>query len=166
MIKTYSLNQKVVHCREGLCVIFSETTINGNEYFVVKSTTGSGENIYVLKTKTENIIRPLMSVEEAKEIIKYMNSVEAEFINNTKQRRDIYKRKLGSGNVMDLAYLAKQLFLFHYLNAKGTVVKLGPTDIEMLQNADKILFDEMSLVFNINNDEIKPFLIKKYNLIY
>lgn len=164
MENTYCLNQKVIHCREGLCQIMSETNINGNDYFVVHSINGGGENIYVLKTRTENIIRPIMGINEAKDIIAYMNSIHEEFIANTKQRRDFYKKKLGSGNVKDLAFLAKQLYLFHYLNSIGTIVKLGPTDIEMLQSADKILFDEFSLVFEKNAADIKIYLIKKYNL--
>lgn len=164
MADTYCLNQKVIHCREGLCFIFDETTINGNDYFVVKSVTGNGENIYILKNRTENIIRPIMDKKAAQAVIKYMNECEAEFFSNTKQRRDIYKKKLSSGNVLDLAFLAKQLFLFHYLNAHGTLVKLGPTDIEMLEAAHKILFDEFSLVFNINYENIQNFLIQHQNL--
>lgn len=158
MSDSFKIDQRVIHCREGLCVIVSETNINGNEYFVVKSETGSGENIYVLKTRTDNIIRPIMNVEQAKELVAFMAAVKPEFMTNTKQRRDFYKKKLGSGSVYDLAFLARQLFLFHDLNSKGTLVKLGPTDIEMLEYADKVLYDELCLAFDKNIAEIRDFV--------
>ena len=81
----------MVHCREGLATIVSETVIGDNEYFVVVADKGDRENIYVLKARTENIIRPVMTKEEAQSVIAYMRTVEAGFISNTKQRRDLYK---------------------------------------------------------------------------
>lgn len=151
----YKVNDKVIHAREGLSTIVSETTIAGNEYFVVVSDNGGKENIYVLKTRTENIIRPIMNLEEANKVIDYMRTVKAEFISNTKQRRDQYRKKLMSGNVFDLAYLSRQLYFFDYYNSHGQVVKLGPTDLQMLKDAESILFDELSLSFNVIRADVR-----------
>ena len=151
---SFKVNDRVVHCREGLSTIVGETNIAGNDYFVIVSDKGDRENIYVLKTRTENIIRPVMNVEEAEAVIDYMRKVEAGFISNTKQRRDLYKKKLLSGNVYDLAYLSVQLYFFNYYNANGQVVKLGPTDLQMLKDAESILFDELSISFNIPREEM------------
>ena len=112
----FKVNDRVVHCREGLATIVSETMIGENEYFVVIADKGDRENIYVLKSRTENIIRPVMSEAEARAVIDYMKTVDAGFISNTKQRRDLYKKKLLSGNVYDLAFLSRQLYFFYYLN--------------------------------------------------
>ena len=138
------------------------TSISGNEYFVVVSDKGDCENIYVLKNRTENIIRPIMSLEEANELINYMKSVEAEFISNTKQRRDQYRKRLLSGMVKDLAYLTKQLYFFNYYNSIGQVVKLGPTDLQMLKDAERVLYDELAISFGIDRDSVSQ---KVENLI-
>ena len=145
----FKVNDKVIHAREGLSTIVDIVTMGEREYFVVHTGAGVGENIYVLTSNTNNIIRPIMSKDEAHEVLDYMKTVKAEFISNTKQRRDQYKRRLLSGNVHDLAYLAVQLYFFNYYNSIGQVVKLGPTDIQMLKDAESILFDEMALSFNI-----------------
>ena len=150
----YKVNDKVVHSREGLSVIVNITKMGDNEYFVINSMRGGSENIYVLTSRTENIIRPIMDEKAAKEIIEYMKTVQAEFISNTKQRRDQYKRRLLSGNVYDLAYLSRQLYFFNYYNANGQLVKLGPTDIQMLKDAEGILYDELALSFNIGRDKV------------
>ena len=108
-----------------------------------------------MMSRTENIIRPIMSYEESCEVVKYMKTVEAEFINNTKQRRDKYRKKLLSGNVYDLAYLSRQLYFFNFYNANGQVVKLGPTDLQMLKDAESILFDEFALSFKVDREKVE-----------
>ena len=148
----FKVGDKIVHAREGLSTITGETSIAENEYFVVHADKGSKENIYVLKTRTDNIIRAVMNKDEALVVIDYMKSVPAAFISNTKQRRDIYKRKLLSGDVNDLAYLSRQLYFFNYYNSHGQVVKLGPTDLQMLKDAESILYDELALSFNVARD--------------
>ena len=151
----YSVGERVVHSREGLSTIKDITNIGGNDYFVVVSDKGAKENIYVMVSRTENIIRPIMTYEESCEVVKYMKTVEAEFISNTKQRRDKYRKRLLSGNVFDLAYLSRQLYFFNYYNANGQVVKLGPTDLQMLKDAEAILFDEFAISFNIDRDKVE-----------
>ena len=150
----FEVNDKVVHAREGLSTIVSKTEMAGNEYFVIHSDHGSKENIYVLVNNTGKLIRPIMNSEQADEVIKYMKEVKAEFISNTKQRRDQYKRKLLSGDVNDLAYLSRQLYFYNFYNANGQLVKLGPTDVQMLKDAEPILFDELAISYNINRDDV------------
>ena len=156
----FKVGDKIVHAREGLSTITGETSIAGNEYFVVHADKGSKENIYVLKTRTDNIIRAVMNKDEALVVIDYMKSVPAAFISNTKQRRDIYKRKLLSGDVNDLAYLSRQLYFFNYYNSNGQVVKLGPTDLQMLKDAESILFDEFAISFNVDRAVVADVVAK------
>lgn len=154
------INEKVIHAREGLSTVVNYLTMGDKDYYVIQADNGKGDNIYVLQNNTANIIRPIMNVEEAHEVIRYMKEVKAEFVSNTKQRRDLYKRKLLSGNVNDLAYLSRQLFFFNYYNANGQLVKLGPTDLQMLKDAESILLDEMALSLNVNRDLIKEHIEK------
>ena len=60
----YKINDRVVHAREGLSTITNITTMMDREYYVVVADKGDRENIYVLKERTENIIRPIMTLEE------------------------------------------------------------------------------------------------------
>ena len=150
----FKVNDVVVHCREGLSTIVGETDIAGNAYFVIVSRKNPKENIYVMKSRTEHIIRPVMDDAQAKEVINYMKTVDAAFISNTKQRRDLYKKKLLSGNVYDLAYLSRQLYFFNYYNSHGQLVKLGPTDLQMLKDAEAVLFDEFAISFSAPREEV------------
>lgn len=150
----FEVNDKVIHAREGLSTIVNVVTMAGNDYFIVHADRGGGENIYVPVKNASTLMRPIMNKDEAMQVIDYMKTIGAEFISNTKQRRDQYKRRLLSGNVYDLAYLSRQLFFFYYYNENGQLVKLGPTDIQMLIDAETILYDEFALSFKVPRDEV------------
>ena len=151
----FKVNETVVHSREGLSAIVGKTEIAGNQYFVIVSRKNPKENIYVLTSRTDNIIRPVMSEKDAIEVISFMKTVDAAFITNTKQRRDLYKKKLLSGNVYDLAYLSRQLYFFNYYNSHGQLVKLGPTDLQMLKDAESILYDEFAISFQCDRSKVE-----------
>ncbi len=154
----FEKHQKVIHAREGLSTIVDIREMGGRSYYVIHSDRGTGENIYVLVDNVAHLIRPILSIDEAKEVLKYMKTVPAEFISNTKQRRDQYKKRLLSGSVLDLAYLSRQLYLYNYYNANGQPVKLGPTDVQMLKDAETILFDELAISFGKPREEIVEYI--------
>ena len=156
----FKVNDKVIHAREGLSTIVDVAVMAGSDYFIVHADRGSGENIYVPINNASSLIRPIMSKDEAMKVVEYMRGVQAEFISNTKQRRDQYKKRLLSGNVYDLAYLTRQLYFFYYYNENGQQVKLGPTDIQMLIDAEVILYDEFALSFDVPREEVGK-LVKK-----
>lgn len=151
--------QQVIHCREGLAVIVNETIIADNGYYVVQTARGAGENIYVPIERANVIIRPILTKKEADELIEYMRGVEIEFNPNTKQRRDSLKRRLGSGDVHDVANLFKQYYFFKTL--KDGSVRFGPVDLDMLQYATNNLLDELSITYEKSRNEIEDYLFEQ-----
>ena len=155
----FQKGQQVIHCRDGLAVIVDQTTIADNGYFIVKTARGGGENIYVPIDRANAIIRPLMTAKEADELVLFMKGVQIEFNSNTKQRRDSLKRKLGSGDVHDIADLFKQYY-FYKTSTDGSV-RFGPVDLDMLEFARNNLLDELSLSYGRPRDEIEVYIFEK-----
>ena len=154
----HEIGEKVIHCRNGVSTIIETREMSGREYFVIRALRGDNENIYVPVIGSENIIRSVMNVEEADALLRGLVSIEKEFNPNTKQRRDAFKRRLGSGNVLDIAYMYRQKYLFEK-NPEG--VKLGPSDVDMLTYASNIFLDELSLTYKIDRDKIEEFVNAK-----
>ena len=154
----YKIGDKVIHCRNGVSTILGMKEMGDREYFVIRALRGDNENIYIPVIGSENIVRPVMSVKEADELLHSLASIEKEFNPNTKQRRDAYKRRLNSGNVLDIAYLYRQKCLYVQYPEN---VKLGPSDIEMLEYASNILLDELSLTYNVERDKIEEIVVSK-----
>ncbi|MBO4856569.1 MAG: CarD family transcriptional regulator [Bacilli bacterium] len=155
----YKIGQQVIHCRDGLAVVVGSTNMADKDYYIVKTVRGSGENIYVPVDRADQIIRFLMSSEEADKLIAYIKTIPLEFNPNTKQRRDAIKKRLLSGDVKDSAYLFKQLFFFKAQNDGS--IKFGALDIDMLSFASNNLLDEFAISYNKNRDEIEEFVFAK-----
>ena len=151
----FSVGQKVMHIREGLSEIVDSKTINDRHFFVVKVCRGGGETIYVPIIGAENIIRPIMSVEEADNFLKRMKKIDKDFNTNTKQRRDYFKKCLSSGEVFDMLYLYHQYTLY---TKYPDGVKLGPTDIDMLEYATNFVLDELSLTYQTDKNETDAYV--------
>lgn len=154
----FKVNDKVIHCREGLSVIDSVKTMCERDYFVVHSIGGDGEAIYVPIATAETIIRRLMTPKEADDLLSSLKAIDLEFNPNTKQRRDAYKKRLSTGDVKDIAYLYRQEHLCHQNEDK---VRLGPADLDMLGYAKKCLLDELALVYEIDREKIEEFALTK-----
>ena len=154
----YALEEKVIHCRNGVSTILSEVKIGDREYYLIRAVRGDGENIYVPIVGCENIIRPIMDSLSADQLLSSLRTIEKEFNPNTKQRRDAYKRRLSSGNVNDIAYLYRQYYLY---NKNPENVKLGPADIDMLEYATNILLDELALTYQIDRSKVGNYVANK-----
>ena len=152
---SFQINEKVIHCRDGLCTIISMTKLNDKDFYIVKVSHGDAETTYVPFASADSIIRHIMSKEDADNLLKEMKKMEKSFVANTKQRRDAFKRLLSSGDVKDIAYMCRQYTLYK-LDPEG--VKLGAVDNDMLTHASNMLFDEFSLTYGVPREEIEIFM--------
>ena len=122
----------------------------------------NGETIYVPVETASSIIRPILNEKEADKVLKYIKSLKKEFNTNTKQRRDAYKKRLGSGNVEDIAYLYRQLYFYNKIGGENnTEIKLGPVDIDMLSYAKNMLLDEFAISYKVEREDVEDYIEKR-----
>ena len=157
-MSVFNVNDEVIHCREGLATIIGNKEMNGKDYFLVRANRISGEIFYVPVDSADSIIRSIMTVKEADELLRYIKSIDKDFNTNTKQRRDAYKRRLSSGDVKDIAYLYRQLYFYNQLGEDNEVIKLGPVDLDMLGYANNMLLDELTITYQTPRDRISSFV--------
>ncbi len=154
----FNVNNEVIHCREGLSTIIGNKEMNGKEYFLVQVNRISGETFYVPVDSANSIIRHIMTVKEADELLKLVKKIGKDFNTNTKQRRDAYKKRLSSGDVKDIAYLYRQLFFYNKLGENNDEIKLGPVDLDMLNYAKNMLLDELAITYKQPRESAEKFI--------
>ena len=157
-MSNFSVNNEVIHCREGLSTIIGSKEMNGKEYFLVQVNRISGETFYVPVDSADSIIRHIMNVKEADELLKLVKKIGKDFNTNTKQRRDAYKKRLSSGDVKDIAYLYRQLFFYNKLGADNDEIKLGPVDLDMLNYAKNMLLDELAITYKQSRESVEKYV--------
>lgn len=154
----FKIGDLVIHCREGLAKISSISEVDGRQFYIVISQRQGNETIYVPVDRADLIVRPLMNAKEVDAILEYMRGIDLEFNRNTKQRRDLYKKKLSSGDVYELSYLFRQ---YQLCKKYPEEVKLGQVDIDMLSYATDNLLDEFALSYNVPRDKIEEFIYSR-----
>ena len=154
----FKIGDLVIHCREGLAKISSISEVDGRQFYLVISHRQGNETIYVPVDRADLIVRPLMDEKEADGILEYMRGIDLEFNRNTKQRRDLYKKKLSSGDVYELSYLFRQ---YQLCKKYPEEVKLGQVDIDMLSYATDNLLDEFALSYNVPREKIEEFVYSR-----
>ena len=142
-MSNFNVNNEVIHCREGLSTIIGSKEMNGKEYPV---------------DSADSIIRHIMTVKEADELLKLVKKIGKDFNTNTKQRRDAYKKRLSSGDVKDIAYLYRQLFFYNKLGENNDEIKLGPVDLDMLNYAKNMLLDELAITYKQPRESVEKFI--------
>ena len=160
-MSTFNINDTVMHFREGLSHITEIRRMNEKDYFIIRVFRDESEIIYVPVDTAQAVIRHVSSLEEAEELINYFRDVQPEYITNTKQRRDGFKRRLGSGNIRDLAFLARQLYFFTHPDEIAIPVKFGPADVEMLKFATTTMYDELAITYQVGRGEVEALFLTK-----
>ena len=157
----YKIGDVVVHYRDGVSTITGTAVFDDVEYFVLKAKRVDGVSIYIPINNASQVVRPVMDEANADAIILYMKGIEPTFNPNTKQRRDDYKRRLASGNILDIAYLVRHLFLYKTAETLPEKVKFGQVDFDILQTARNMLYDEFCITYNCPDEEIDDFVIER-----
>lgn len=160
-MSTFNVGDTVMHFREGLSHITEIRRMNEKDYFIIRVVRDESEIIYVPVDTAMAVIRRVSNEQEAEELINYIRDVEPEYITNTKQRRDGFKRRLGSGNIRDLAFLARQLYFFTHPDEIAVPVKFGPADVEMLKYATTTMYDELAITYNVPRNEVETMFLTK-----
>ena len=154
----FKVNDVVLHYRSGVSTITGTAVFDNVEYFVLKAKRDAGVSIYIPIANATQVIRPIMDEANADAIILYMKGIEPNFNPNTKQRRDDYKRRLASGNILDIAYLVRHLYLYKHAETLPEKVKFGQVDFDILNNARNMLYDEFIITYNVTEEEIDDFV--------
>lgn len=152
---SFVVGQQVMHFREGLSVISDTKEMEGNLYFMVQPLHEGGEMIYVPVDRASAVLRHIIDKKDVKPLVKRMKETKPEYFTNTKQRRDVFKRRLGSGDINDLAYLTMLLHFYYHPEEIDTPVKFGPADIDMLKYATRTLYDELAIALKIPREKVE-----------
>ena len=143
----------IAHPMHGAGVIESieKKKINGvtREYYVLRMPVG-GMLVMIPVSNTEEIgVRPIISEEQADEIIDSINDIEVDMSQNWNRRYRENMLRIKSGDLTEVARVVKGLM------ARDEERGLSTGERKMLRNAKQILISEIFLSKHSTYDEIE-----------
>ncbi len=120
----------------------------------------AGSVIYTPTDNAQVAMRPLMTVEQAEQLIGLLPSILPLEIPTEKMRRDIYRQTMQSCDPVQYARLIKTVRC-RRADMLAQHKRLSETDSDFERNAKLSLYHELAVVLDKPYAEIEPFLLER-----
>lgn len=162
----YETNDTVMYSAYGICKISEiiEKKIDDDviECYILQPVHNDRCNIVipVANKKATAKMQPVLSPKGIYELIKAIPAEKTIWIDNTSTRKKRYEEILSGGDRRELVSLIKTLYQrrnAHKENGK----KLHSADEHALQDAEKILYEEIAHVLHMDMEQVPPFIFEQ-----
>ncbi len=129
------------------------------EYCILRPLDDPKATIY-LPTDSDRIEKNIKRVITAEEIDRLIRSIPTEddkWIDDNKRRSELFKRILDDGDRLNLVRLIKSIHI-HRDEIEKSGKKLGVADKNVLDRAEKIIYEEFAMVLGIDSDDVGQFI--------
>lgn len=149
----FSIGDKIAHPMHGAGIVegIEEKKINGQirKYYILKIPVG-GMIVMIPEESSDTIgIRPIVTSEEAENIINSVSQIESEMTQNWNKRYRENMLRIKSGDLIEVAKVIKGLL------AREKEKGLSTGERKMLRSAKQILISELVLSKNTSYEEIE-----------
>lgn len=151
------IGKVMVHKAHGICTIKEILQIGGNDYYKLVPSFDEGMSIFVPVSKEKEFLREVIDKNQADDLVDYMNNLDDSIIDDSKERRDSFHKKLSSGDLKEIAYMCYKLYLLKKAKLNFNA-KFCLTDSIMFDKAHKMLFDELALAYKIDRNKIVDYI--------
>jgi len=158
----YKVNDYVVYGLKGVCRISDigrdEYVDSDEQFYILKPVYSSNLTIKIPVTNTTVMMRPIIRKEELPSFIAAMPKKETIWTDNEKERAATFKTALRSGDRDEWVKIIKSVYWEKQARSL-TGKKLSKTDEEIMQTAEKYLYQELAIVLNITPDEVGSYIL-------
>lgn len=135
------------------------------EYLVLKPVYDENSTVFVPVRNKELMskIIPILSEKQVYEFIDNIPNEETIWIEDDKQRKQLYQDIISRFDRKQLVQIIKTLYL-HKISQQEKGRKLHQCDEQILRQAEKLLYSEFAVALNIPVDEILPLITKQIEL--
>jgi len=146
--------QSVFYKNMGVCEIVSICTPTdkgcSKPCYMLRPLSTNGSTFYVPVDRADQLLRALLSPDEALKLIHKMPTMELLAFHNIRERDPIVKEIFKSGSQERLISLMRTMHTKPGREGKSLTAK----ETEILGNAEKLLYDELSVVLDIPYSEV------------
>lgn len=154
-------NRYVVHWSGKVCRVeeTAELNLTGERrtYYILTPVRDRSEKIYVPADREKEMLRPVMTGEEARELIAHLRDIEPLVIHDEKQRAQEYKEAFYSRNYVDLVRIAKELY-----QRREKRIRAGKTlpgrDAQMMELVEKTFEEELAVALGVDQGRVKEII--------
>lgn len=153
----------IVYGTTGVCQIEDITTMDplqtgtGRFFYVLVPSSQKGGKIFTPTDSTKNYMRKVLNHDEAEQLIREIPDIKELWIANEKQREDLYKTCMKSGDCRQWIRIIKTLYLRKLQrNAQGK--RITAVDEKYLRMAEDCLYSELSAALGLPKEQMADYI--------
>ncbi len=160
----FQVGDLVVYQTEGVCRVAEITTLDwikdGKDrlYYILSSLKNPASRIYCPVDNDKAAIRKVMTKEEAVELLDAIPQYELLWIENEKQREEIYKGAMRSASSKELVRVIKTLYQRRKVRVE-LGKKMTSTDERYFKAAKTLLYEELAVALDQKEDEMEQYIV-------
>ena len=159
----FKIKDYVVYGLNGVCIVeYIEKMMLKNkelEYYILSPINNKKMTIKIPVDNKTTAIRELMSKNEVMNLLEFISKKETIQIDDYRKKNQEYKTIIRSGNVIEIIKVINSINLEK--DEKASLgKKINKTEDDILISAKKQLYQEMSIVLDININEVEDYIIK------
>ena len=161
----FRMGELVMHPSEGICTVKDMKPMDFSNhirtYYVLKPTAEKSSSIVYLPVDRGNrILRRLLDKETILKIIREAKNYESLWIEDNKQRKEVFSRILSEGDHVKIIRIIQELHEHHILREQADK-KSCAADESILAKAERRLHQEFSHVLHMSLEETASFIRQK-----
>lgn len=161
------VGDKVIHINGGVFVVDEIKIMNYGygdvKYICLKpyyiDTVNKTLTIFVPYDKKDELIRPIMTKEDALKVIEKIKNIEPIWYNEAKVRKEKFAELLNSHTIDNICVVVKSLYI-KQLELQGNNKSLNLMDYDYLKKLKKGVEEELAISLNVSIDEISEMITK------
>lgn len=163
----FQTDDYMIYGNSGVCQVESVGTIDtipgipkDKIYYTLKPLYIKGSTIYTPVDNQKVLIRPLISKEEAMQLIDGIEEIETLWISNEKQREEVYKEELATCDCKELIKIIKTVYQrMQERLAEGK--KITNSDRKYFKIAQDSLYGELAIVLDMEKEKVEEFITER-----
>ncbi len=154
----YKIGEYLVY-RKSVCQVKEIKEKEGNKYYQLVPIDDTSLKIEVPVEDKDKVLRNLISKEEIENLVKDMPNIELIDCNDRMIELE-YRNLLATGNKEDIIKVIKTAHLRNKARLENKK-KMNEKDINYLEKAEKLLYNEFSIVLNLSLEDTRQYIINK-----
>ncbi len=127
------------------------------KYYVLEPLFEKASTIYTPVDNDKVIMRRVMTKEEAEELTKRVTEIDTVWIQEEKNREQMYKEAIRTYDCRSLVQVIKTLYM-RKQNRIQEGKKVLSSDEQYLRKAEELLYSEMSVALSIPREEVETYI--------
>lgn len=159
----FEIGEYIVYGNTGVCKVGEVTkmTVPGTEddklYYTLEPVYDKGCRLFTPVDNQKVKMRPIMTKEEADELIAKIKEIDTLRVGDEKNREQVYKDTIRTCNCVEWVRMIKTLYIRKEVRlAAGK--KVTSSDAKYLHLAEESLYGELSVVMGIPKSEIEAYI--------